>query len=190
LTTLPAAQASGLTLERCVQALRSSPAITRLPLLIDLLDADTQRHRRLSWRQAITHQVSQTCAAYFDAHQADWQPDRRQGLYAFWRDTPFPRVSFSLLEGGDRAALLRFADIEPETDRTLCVLGAERGRVRAEDQRMWLWLHPETFGRVCPQFPPPFGVLAGEGGTFVVKTDIIGALRALNRRRHEQEQDG
>ena len=111
-------------------------------------------------------------------------------LYAFWRDTPFPRVSFSLLEGGDRAALLRFADIEPETDRTLCVLGAERGRVRAEDQRMWLWLHPETFGRVCPQFPPPFGVLAGEGGTFVVKTDIIGALRALNRRRHEQEQDG
>jgi uncharacterized protein YbcC (UPF0753/DUF2309 family) len=26
---------------------------------------------RLSWRQAITHQVSQTCAAYFDRHQAD-----------------------------------------------------------------------------------------------------------------------
>ena len=87
LVTVPAAQDSGLTPERCLQALGSSPGITRLPLLIDLLDADTQRHRRLSWRQAITHQVSQTCAAYFDAHQADWQPDRQQGLYAFWRDT-------------------------------------------------------------------------------------------------------
>jgi uncharacterized protein len=87
LATLPAAQAAGLTPEQCVQALQLPPAITHLPLLIDVLDADPQRHTRLSWRQAITHQVSQTCAAYFDAHQADWQPDRRQGLYAFWRDT-------------------------------------------------------------------------------------------------------
>jgi uncharacterized protein YbcC (UPF0753/DUF2309 family) len=38
-------------------------------------------------RQAVTHQVSQTCAAYFDCHQADWQPERSQGLYAFWRET-------------------------------------------------------------------------------------------------------
>ena len=84
---VPAATAAGLTAEQCLQALQHAPAITRLPLLIDVLDADPQRHTRLSWRQAITHQVSQTCAAYFDAHQADWQPDRRQGLYAFWRDT-------------------------------------------------------------------------------------------------------
>src|SRR5690606_2918031 len=45
------------------------------------------RYTRLSWRQAITHQVSQTCAAYFDEHQADWQPERPRGLYDFWRDT-------------------------------------------------------------------------------------------------------
>ncbi|MFX5994770.1 putative inorganic carbon transporter subunit DabA, partial [Acinetobacter baumannii] len=61
--------------------------IERLPLLIDLLDNDPQRLSRLSWREAITHQVSQTCAAYFDEHQADWQPERSQGLYAFWRET-------------------------------------------------------------------------------------------------------
>ena len=84
---VPAAQAASLSAEQCLHALQHPPAITRLPLLIDVLDADPQRHTRLSWRQAITHQVSQTCAAYFDAHQADWQPDRRQGLYAFWRDT-------------------------------------------------------------------------------------------------------
>lgn len=87
LATVPAARASGLTPETCLQALRHPPAIAHLPLLIDVLDNDRQRHTRLSWRQAITHQVSQTCAAYFDAHQADWQPDRRHGLYAFWRDT-------------------------------------------------------------------------------------------------------
>ena len=87
ISQVPAATAAGLTPEQCLQALQHPPAITRLPLLIDVLDADPQRHTRLSWRQAITHQVSQTCAAYFDAHQADWQPDRRQGLYAFWRDT-------------------------------------------------------------------------------------------------------
>ena len=87
ISTVPAATAAGLTPEQCLQALQHPAAIARLPLLIDVLDADPQRHTRLSWRQAITHQVSQTCAAYFDAHQADWQPDRQQGLYAFWRDT-------------------------------------------------------------------------------------------------------
>ncbi len=87
LTTLPAAQAAGLTATDCLQALSAAPDAPRLPLLIDLLDNDPKRHNRLCWRQAITHQVSQTCAAYFDEYQADWQPQREQGLYAFWRDT-------------------------------------------------------------------------------------------------------
>lgn len=71
----------------CIAALEQPAALPRLPLLIDVLDDDPSRHERLSWRQAITHQVSQTCAAYFDEHQADWQPERAGGLYAFWRDT-------------------------------------------------------------------------------------------------------
>jgi uncharacterized protein YbcC (UPF0753/DUF2309 family) len=70
----------------CLQALQTAPDIPPLPLLIDVLDDDPQRHERLSWRQAITHQVSQTCAAYFDLHQADWQPERSAGLFDFWRD--------------------------------------------------------------------------------------------------------
>ncbi len=85
LAMLPSAD--GLTAEACLAALEHSPALPHLPLLIDVLDDDPARHTRLSWRQAITHQVSQTCAAYFDEHQADWQPERREGLYAFWRDT-------------------------------------------------------------------------------------------------------
>ncbi|MEB0135279.1 DUF2309 domain-containing protein [Actimicrobium sp. CCC2.4] len=87
LAQVPAAKLAGLTAAQCVDALGSAPRVQQLPLLIDVLDNDPQRHTRLSWRQAVTHQVSQTCAAYFDKHQADWQPERSQGLYAFWRNT-------------------------------------------------------------------------------------------------------
>ena len=87
LDNVPAARLSGLTPGDCLDALRSPPQVPQLPLLIDVLDKDPKRQARLSWRQAITHQVSQTCAAYFDQHQADWQPERSQGLYAFWRET-------------------------------------------------------------------------------------------------------
>lgn len=87
LRSLPAAQAAGLDRQRCIAALSRPAQLPQLPLLIDVLDDDPQRHARLSWRQAITHQVSQTCASYFDQYQADWQPARGDGLYAFWRDT-------------------------------------------------------------------------------------------------------
>lgn len=87
LAHLPDARAAGLDADQAMAALAQMPQLPRLPLLIDVLDDDPQGQRRLSWRQAITHQVSQVCAAYFDAHQADWQPDRAGGLYAFWRDT-------------------------------------------------------------------------------------------------------
>lgn len=86
LTMLPAAQTAGLTARECIGTLSQTRDTPRLSLLIDLLDNDPRRHSRLSWREAITHQVSQTCAAYFDQHQADWQPERQQSLYAFWRD--------------------------------------------------------------------------------------------------------
>lgn len=78
---------TGLSPEDCLAALDAPVEIPPLPLLIDVLDDDPQRHTRLSWRDAITHQVSQTCAAYFDQAQAQWQPQRDQGLYAFWRET-------------------------------------------------------------------------------------------------------
>jgi len=87
LSQRPQAKAAGLDAAQAVAALAEPLELPRLPLLIDVLDDDPQARTRLSWRQAITHQVSQVCAAYFDAHQADWQPDRAGGLYAFWRDT-------------------------------------------------------------------------------------------------------
>lgn len=87
LAEITSASSAGLTSSICIDALKAAPPAAPLPLLIDVLDDDPARHTRLSWRQAITHQVSQTCAAFFDQWQADWQPTRQQGLYAFWRDT-------------------------------------------------------------------------------------------------------
>lgn len=64
----PAAQVADLDAARAIAALAETPVLPRLPLLIDVLDDDPQGQGRLSWRQAITHQVSQVCAAYFDVH--------------------------------------------------------------------------------------------------------------------------
>lgn len=74
-----------LTADECIAALDADfPA--RIPLLIDLLDNQHSRHR-LPWRDSVTFQISQTCAAYFDDTQAHWQPECDHGLYAFWHDT-------------------------------------------------------------------------------------------------------
>jgi hypothetical protein len=97
----------------CIDALGSDIKPQRLPLLIDLLDTDPGQIHRLSWRQAITHQVSQTCAAYFDEHQADWQPQRQGGLYAFWRDTLQHDHGIGILMGMPR--LHRQLENLPET---------------------------------------------------------------------------
>jgi uncharacterized protein YbcC (UPF0753/DUF2309 family) len=106
--------------QRCLDALQRPPAVPQLPLLIDTLDDDPARHTRLSWRQAITHQVSQTCAAYFDRWQADWQPERGGGLYAFWRETLTHDHGIGVLMG------------LPELGRRLHVLPATR-----HDAEVW-----------------------------------------------------
>ena len=98
-TALARAGQPDLSSGDCLAALDLPVQIPPLPLLIDVLDDDPQRHTRLSWRDAITHQVSQTCAAYFDQAQAQWQPQRTQGLYAFWRETLTHDHGIGLLMG-------------------------------------------------------------------------------------------
>lgn len=116
-----AAQTAGLDAARAIAALAEPPALPRLPLLIDVLDDDPQGRDRLSWRHAITHQVSQVCAAYFDVHQAEWQPDRVGGLYAFWRDTLTHDHGIGVLMG------------LPDIGRGLAALPATR-----EDAERWV----------------------------------------------------
>ncbi|MBB3212567.1 hypothetical protein FHW67_001850 [Herbaspirillum sp. Sphag1AN] len=111
-----------LTAQQCINALETVPDLPALPLLIDLLDQrepELTREHRLPWRQAITHQVSQTCAAYFDNHQADWRPQGNTGLYAFWRDTLLHDHGIGILMGlpdlGQRLAKLPATPAQAES---------------------------------------------------------------------------
>jgi uncharacterized protein YbcC (UPF0753/DUF2309 family) len=113
LASVASAQPLALTPAHCIAALSQPPHLPHLPLLIDVLDDDPARHTRLAWRQAVTHQVSQTCAAYFDKHQADWQPERGQDLYAFWRETLSHDHGISTLMGLPK--LNRFLSALPAT---------------------------------------------------------------------------
>ena len=62
-----------------------APLPAALPLPSDVADAGRDLSREPAWRSAITHQVSQFCAAYFDADQADWHLPHDATLYAGWR---------------------------------------------------------------------------------------------------------
>jgi len=79
-------------------------AVAALPLQSELR-TDSAGHSGLqSWRSVIIQQVSQCCAAWFDRHQAEWQPDRDRNLYQAWREemlqqplpTPQPAVAASI----------------------------------------------------------------------------------------------
>ncbi len=76
-----------VTAEQCIAELAGPPSVRREPLLVDLLDDDVQKSKRWPWQAAIVFQMSQTCATYFDRHQADWRASGSPSLYGFWRES-------------------------------------------------------------------------------------------------------
>jgi hypothetical protein len=60
------------------------PALRALPLLTERMQTLLPA-APLPWRDLVTHQISQHCAAFFDAGQARWGMDRRAGLLATWQ---------------------------------------------------------------------------------------------------------
>jgi uncharacterized protein len=64
----------------------ASPCAARLPLVVDLLDAHTRPPGGMTWRERVTHQISQHAAAFFDEHQARWPMHRQRGLFGTWRE--------------------------------------------------------------------------------------------------------
>jgi uncharacterized protein YbcC (UPF0753/DUF2309 family) len=87
LADVDAARVAGMTAADWLAEMQRDRFPQRLPLLIDVLDRRVSGGSLLPWPQAIAHQVSQTCAAFFDEHQADWCPSTPTSLYDFWRDT-------------------------------------------------------------------------------------------------------
>lgn len=116
-----AVQESGLSFspDACVDALGSTSSDdTSLPLLSDCADAERDLRHEPAWREAITQQVSQHCAAYFDEDQADWHLRPRAGLYASWREALCHDHSIALLM---HAPGVRLGARELPLDATQCI---------------------------------------------------------------------
>jgi uncharacterized protein YbcC (UPF0753/DUF2309 family) len=75
----------------------SRPIPRALPLLSDVLDESRDLTRAPAWRDTITHEISQFCAAYFDDYQADWHLAHQTTLFANWRDTVSRDLGIALL---------------------------------------------------------------------------------------------
>ena len=109
---------SSMTEAALLAALDAEPGrCAPLPLLCDALDQTRDLRHEPAWSDAVTHQVSQYCAAYFDNHQADWKPWAGQGLYAGWRHTVARDRGVALLMGAPH--ITRQAVTLPEAPREL-----------------------------------------------------------------------
>ena len=86
------------TAEELIHALHVAAVLpSRLGLMTDLVDAQRDLTHHVAWRDFVTHQVSQHCAAHFDRHQAVWGASHAQGLYATWLEQMKRDRSASLL---------------------------------------------------------------------------------------------
>ena len=74
-----------VNLDDLTQALHNK-AVPPIPLrlITQLVDVQRDLTHRVVWRDFVTHQISQHCAAYFDRHQAVWGAPQSAGLYATW----------------------------------------------------------------------------------------------------------
>jgi uncharacterized protein YbcC (UPF0753/DUF2309 family) len=114
----------------------SDPTPPPAPLLSDALDAVRDLAHEPAWRDTITHQVSQFCAAWFDRNQADWYPTPKNGFYNMWRQTMIHDHSVALLM---RAPNIRQrARLLPEEPQTAIAQAVERHRLTTDMAADWL----------------------------------------------------
>jgi uncharacterized protein YbcC (UPF0753/DUF2309 family) len=76
---------TGGTVDRLVEILRGpDTAAPRRAQVTDVVDEVRDLTRAVAYADFVTHSLSQSCAAYFDAGQAQLAPDRSTGLYPAW----------------------------------------------------------------------------------------------------------
>ena len=65
----------------------NTPALTRLPLVTDIVDAvrGAGPLPGRTWGDLVAHQIGQHCAGHFDQWQATWSPDLDHALFDSWR---------------------------------------------------------------------------------------------------------
>ncbi len=64
---------------------QSDPAITRMALVTDVRDLTDAPRPGQSWKDHVTHEISQHCGAHFDEWQATWQSNHNADLFTRWR---------------------------------------------------------------------------------------------------------
>lgn len=103
----------------CIAELGHVPHVRREPLLVDVLDDRVQKNKRWPWRDAIVFQLSQTCATYFDRHQAEWRAAGNPQLYGFWHETMVGDLGLGAMFGlpGFHAKLAALPDTPEEAAR-------------------------------------------------------------------------
>ncbi len=108
-----------------------SAASTALPLMSDIIDARHDLVHLPAWRNALMHQVTQFCAAYFDQDQADWRPPGEDGLYPSWHRAIQQDQSTVLLMGAPE--ILERARNLPATADGLLTMVAEQLALPADE---------------------------------------------------------
>ena len=114
-----AAAGADTTADAVIERLTAAEArcIAKLPLVADLADAGRDLRVAPAWRDFVTHQTSQHCAAYFDRWQATWSArpasHHDASLYATWRRQVVHEHASRLLFG-DRSFTARARRL-PET---------------------------------------------------------------------------
>jgi uncharacterized protein YbcC (UPF0753/DUF2309 family) len=101
-----------------------APAPQALPLMSDIIDARRDLVHLPAWRNALLHQVTQFCAAYFDQDQADWRPQSDGGLYPSWHRAMGQDQSTVLLMGAPE--ILERARKLPAAADNLLAMAAEQ----------------------------------------------------------------
>ena len=112
----------------------SSPLRARV---VDVVDAGRNLDREMSWRNFVTHSVSQFCAAHFDEGQASVGPSREGGLYVSWLRQAVSDRSPAALMG--LAEFRSLAKGLPSTARGMTIKALEALSIALPEKENYLW---------------------------------------------------
>jgi len=103
-----------------------------LPLLEDLAEPGISLP---GWPALITHQIGQSCAAWFDHEQADWRAAGSAGLYQAWRESLLADKGLSVLSAC-RDLHRRIAEL-PAHPQAALAAAVQHLEVPAKDWAPW-----------------------------------------------------
>jgi len=105
--------------------------------VMDVMDSTLDPEHSVSWRNFVTHSISQFCAAYFDEGQARFGPSREGGLYACWRRQALTDRSPALLMGA--SSFRKLAHALPVNAREVVQRAVAALDIPPQEQESYLW---------------------------------------------------